>query len=124
MAEGEKRRRIMDATECRSLEDVRAQIDRIDRELVKLIAERSGYVNLAARFKRRREEVVDEERIEQVIASARALASGLGLDPRVVEEIFRSMIDRFIASEYEAFDRIHGAAEPAPGDAGDPDRSR
>lgn len=113
----------MDANDCRSLEDVRAHIDRIDRELVKLIAERSGYVNLAARFKRRREEVMDEERIEQVIASARALASGLGLDPQAVEEIFRSMIDRFIASEYEAFDRIHGAPRPAPGHANDPDRS-
>jgi isochorismate pyruvate lyase len=114
----------MDATDCRSLEDVRSQIDRIDRELVKLMAERSGYVNLAARFKRRREEVVDEERIEQVIASARALAPTLGLDPEVAEQVFRTMIDRFIAFEYREFDRIHGAPRPAAGDTDEPGPAR
>jgi isochorismate pyruvate lyase len=35
---------------CENLEQVRENIDRIDREIVKLIAERSTYVAQAAKF--------------------------------------------------------------------------
>ncbi|MEE9139190.1 MAG: chorismate mutase [Alphaproteobacteria bacterium] len=106
----------MDNETCNSLADVRAQIDRIDGQMVKLIAERSGYVSLAARFKSRREEVVDRERIEKVVAAARSLAAELGLEPDLVEQVFRAMIDRFVAFEFREFDRIHGAPA-ASGDA-------
>ena len=41
----------MDIKKCESLEDVRREIDKIDEEIVKLIAKRSKYVKQAARFK-------------------------------------------------------------------------
>lgn len=37
---------------CNSLEQVRATFDRIDRQLVTLLAERGTYVAAAARFKK------------------------------------------------------------------------
>ncbi len=43
--------------ECDSLENVRKNIDRIDREIVKLISERSSYVRQAARFKKTMDDV-------------------------------------------------------------------
>ena len=38
--------------QCESLQDVRTEIDRLDFNIIKLLAERSGYVKAAARFKR------------------------------------------------------------------------
>jgi len=37
--------------DCKSLDQVRAEIDRIDRAVVALLGERAGYVHAAARFK-------------------------------------------------------------------------
>ena len=98
----------MNRPECRNLDDVRANIDRIDSELVRLMAERSGYVGLAARFKARREEVVDPERVEDIIARVRRLSDELGMEAEIAEQVFRAMIDRFITFEYGEFDRVHG----------------
>jgi isochorismate pyruvate lyase len=36
---------------CRSLDEVRAHIDRLDREIVQLLSARGYYVSEAARFK-------------------------------------------------------------------------
>ena len=38
--------------QCKSLEEVRAKIDKIDNEIIKLIAERGIYVVQASNFKK------------------------------------------------------------------------
>ena len=93
----------------RAMAEVRAEIDRIDREIVALLAERAGYVRRAAHIKGRRAEIVDSERIEDVIAKTRGRARDLGLSPELVEPVYRLMIERFIELEKAEFDRLHGA---------------
>ena len=93
------------AKSCRSLAEIRDQIDRIDRALMKLVAERSGFVRRAAELKLRREDVFDPARVNAVIALARREAKKLGLDPKAAEQAFRAMVERFIAYEYREFDR-------------------
>ena len=63
---------------CHSLDEVRTHIDRIDRQLVGLMAERETYVRQAARFKKTIEDVVVPARIEQIVVKVRALAAELG----------------------------------------------
>ncbi len=94
---------------CRSMDEVRAGIDQLDREIVALLAERAGYIRQAARIKGRLQEIVDPARIEQVVTRVRALAAGRGLPPDLVESLYRLMIERFIALEKPEFDRLHGA---------------
>lgn len=48
---------------CASLDEVRQHIDRIDRQLVALIAERGGYVAQAAGFKRSADDVAAPQRV-------------------------------------------------------------
>lgn len=84
---------------CQSLEDVRGQIDRIDRQLVALLAERGGYVAQAARFKKNGDEVRAPQRVEQVIAKVTALAGELGADAEVTERVYRAMVAAFIEAE-------------------------
>ena len=85
-----------------SLEDVRANIDRLDREIVRLIAERGRSVARAAHFKTSRAEVEAPKRVEAVVARVRVLAEEAGLAPTVVEATYRAMIAAFIEFEHEA----------------------
>lgn len=78
---------------CSSLAEIRAGIDRLDREIVALLAARGRYVAAAARFKHSAVEVQAPARVEQVIAQVRALAAGHGLDAAVVERVYRALID-------------------------------
>ena len=96
------------AKDCSTLAELRSEIDRIDRDLVRLIAERSSFVRRAAELKTSREEVLDPARIAAILADIKREAEKLGLDPEVAQETFRAMIERFVAYEYKEFDRRKG----------------
>ncbi len=85
---------------CASLAQVREQIDRIDAQIVQLLAERGGYVLAAARFKTSAEDVRAPQRVEQVIARVRALAEQQGALPDVVERVYRELIEAFTEAEH------------------------
>ena len=84
---------------CNSIEEVRANIDRIDRQIVALLAERGGYVKQAARFKKTTDDVKAPQRVEQVISKVTALSQELGANPSVTEQVYRAMISGFINAE-------------------------
>ncbi len=84
-----------------SLDEVRESIDSVDREIVKLLAEREGYVRRAARFKETRGDVEAPKRVEEVIQKVRMLATQHGASPEVVDEVYRTMISRFIVLEMD-----------------------
>ncbi len=85
--------------DCKSLEEVRANIDRLDRQIVTLLAERGRYVKRAAGFKKSVEDVKAPQRVEQVISNAVSLARELGANPAVVEKVYRAMVASFIEAE-------------------------
>lgn len=86
---------------CTSIEEIRSNIDLIDRKIVELLAERGGFVKQAAGFKKTTDEVKAPQRVEQVIAKVRALAGQLGGSPEVTEAVYRAMISAFISAELQ-----------------------
>ncbi len=84
--------------------EVRDQIDRLDRALVKLLAERQGYIERAAEIKPDRDTVRDEARIDDVVAKVLAEAGKSGLRPDIAEPVWRTLIECSIAHEFQAFD--------------------
>lgn len=88
---------------CNSLEEVRNNIDRIDNEIIKLIAERGVYVSQASAFKKNEDGVRDTGRVERVIAKVREKALEYGADPDMVEALYREMISRFVNMEMKEF---------------------
>ncbi|HEY2069440.1 MAG TPA: chorismate mutase [Rhizomicrobium sp.] len=96
----------MIAADCATMGDVRAEIDRIDRALVTMLAERQSYVERAAVLKPDRTLVHDQARIEDVVAKVLAAARKAGLSPAIAEPVWRLLIDRCIAHEFEAFDAV------------------
>ena len=89
-------------TRLDSLDDVREQIDRVDREIVKLVAERDGFVRQVVRFKTTTADVEAPQRVEAVITKVRILATEHGTSPDIVEVIYRAMIAGFIEQEKKA----------------------
>ena len=88
---------------CNSLEEVRANIDRIDDEIIRLIAERKTYVIQASTFKKDEKGVKDTGRVEKVIAKVRGKATEYGADPDMLEALYREMISRFVNMEMTEF---------------------
>jgi isochorismate pyruvate lyase len=84
---------------------VRAGVDALDRALVTLLAERQRYMDAAARLKPTRDRVHDAARIEDVVAKVKAAAREAGLSEAIAEPVWRLLIDRCIAYEFDAFDR-------------------
>ncbi len=94
-----------DPEACQSMADVREGVDALDRALVTLLAERQRYMDAAARIKTDRGAVRDEARIEQVVERVKAAARAAGLSEAIAEPVWRTLIDRSIAHEFEVWDR-------------------
>ena len=84
-----------------ALNDIRSDIDNIDSQLIRLLAQRQRLVEKAGRLKLKgdKDAVEASDRVAQVIANRRKEALELGLSPDVAESVWRSMIQAFIALE-------------------------
>lgn len=85
--------------------DVRMGVDALDRELVRLLVVRQGYMKAAARIKPNREAVYDDARIEDVVSKVLAEAQRAGLSADIAEPVWRKLIERCIAHEFDVWDQ-------------------
>ena len=99
-------RAIEHTQHCTTMEDVRRYIDALDDVLVPLLVTRGGYMTQAARLKQHDSQVRDEDRIEAIVARVRARAEREGGQPDVIEAIYRSMMEAYIAYEHREFARL------------------
>lgn len=93
---------------CNSLKEVRNNIDRIDNEIIKLIAERGKYVEQASKFKKSESNVKAPDRVNAVIEKARAKAYDYGADADMIEALYKEMISHFIDAELSLFNKSKG----------------
>lgn len=89
--------------DCKNLEEVRSNIDRIDHKIIKLIAERGGFVKEASKFKKDSQDIKAPQRVEAVIEKVRTLSNDYGANPDMVEKMYREMIAGFINMEMNEF---------------------
>lgn len=88
--------------------EVRAGVDRVDPDLIALLARRFAYMDAAARIKTDRDAVRDEARKAQVIANVRAAAEAAGLPAAEIADLWARLVEASIAYEMDAFDRSPG----------------
>lgn len=101
----------MTPSECRTMADLRAEIDRIDGRLVALLAERAGYIDRAAEIKPALGLPARiDDRVEEVVEKVRARAMAEALDPDLAEALWRRLIDWSIAREEATFTEAGGRA--------------
>ena len=96
--------------DCRTMTDVRAGVDALDRQLVDLLALRFGYMRAAARIKPERGAVRDEARKAAVIAQARERAAEAGLPAEAIAALWDALVEASIAYEMEHWERLRAGS--------------
>ena len=94
--------------DCTSMQEIRTEIDRVDAELIRILAQRAQYIDRAAQIK---EDIGlparIPDRVEEVVANVGRLAKENGLPPEVYQKMWRDLIDWSIARE----ERVLGRTE-------------
>jgi len=103
------------AQDCASMSDVRHEIDRIDRALVRLLAERLTYIERAGHIKPLRSAMRDEDRTRDVLAKVRATCQQEGFPYTIAEPVWRQLMEGCIAHEFVVFDARGEARAKAAG---------
>jgi chorismate mutase len=89
-----------------SLENIRLEIDRIDKQIIDLLSRRLTFAIKTANYKKFRHSLLDEERYKELIAKRKEWSLKTGLDPAVIEEIF-TIIHEYCHKEQEKFTESH-----------------
>lgn len=95
--------------DCKTMADLRAAIDRLDQDLIDLLARRACYIDRAAELKPAEAMPARiDSRVEQVVENVRAAAEARDLDPDLAETLWRPLIDWSIRRE----EKILGPSAP------------
>ncbi|ARU63495.1 hypothetical protein CBW65_22690 [Tumebacillus avium] len=94
--------------ECVSIEEVRDCIDRIDDQLVRLLAERSDYVQMAMTFKHDASEANVPSRNEEILERVRNLSVEYGMDAGIIDAVYRTMIEKFVSLQQQLLSKNEG----------------
>ena len=85
--------------ECSNIQEIRLEIDRIDREVIKSIGKRFEYVKAAAKFKTNENSVKAPERLKAMLQERRVWAEEEGVNADVIEKLYRDLVNYFIDEE-------------------------
>ena len=95
--------------DCETMAEVRVGVDTLDRELMRLLAVRFGYMRAAARIKPERGHVRDEARKAQVIDNVRADARREGIPEAALGDIWDALVEASIAYEMVEWERLRSS---------------
>ena len=85
--------------ECTNIDEVRAEIDRLDRQIIQALGERFQYVKAIVQFKHSEAEIDAPARREIVLSQRRQWAEEVGFPPDAVEEMYHNLITHFVREE-------------------------
>ena len=84
---------------CTGMEDIRVEIDKMDRDIIAILGKRFEYVKSAAKFKSSEASVGAPERFKSMLEQRRIWASSEGLSPDAIEKMYRDLVNYFIKEE-------------------------
>ena len=95
----------IDGSKNNSIEmrEIRKKIDKVDTKILPLMVKRSELVNKALSLKKKKSDIVDIKRINQIKKKVSSQAKKLGANPRLITDIWVSMIKNFIEFEKKNF---------------------
>ena len=81
------------------MEDIRAEIDALDEQVIALLGRRFQYVQAAAKFKTSETGVRAPERFAAMLEQRRRWAVQYGLNADAIEKMYRDLVTHFIDEE-------------------------
>lgn len=97
--------------QCTNLDEIRAGMDAIDREIIDLIARRVAYVRAAADFKTSSANVAAPERVAAVLKTRRQWAEAKGLSGDVIEGLYRDLVAYSVSEEHKQWEANQAPAQ-------------
>jgi isochorismate pyruvate lyase len=85
--------------DCSGMEDIRVEIDNMDRDIIAILGKRFDYVKAASKFKTSETSVRAPERFKAMLEQRRVWASSEGLNPDAIEKMYRDLVNHFIKEE-------------------------
>jgi isochorismate pyruvate lyase len=95
------------AAACHDMPAIRREIDRLDREIVALLAERLTYIERAGIVKKDRNNVRDEARIQDVLSKVKSACERQGFPFKIAEPVWRALMEGCIAHEFVIWDEVN-----------------
>lgn len=94
---------------CSGMNDIRNEIDALDRLVIAALGKRYEYVKAAAKFKSSSQSVQAPQRFKSMLEQRRQWAEDEGLNPDVIEKMYADLVTYFIAEEMVSW---NGRVEP------------
>jgi isochorismate pyruvate lyase len=91
--------------DCQSLEEIRAGMDALDRQIIAILVRRVAYVKAAAKFKTTAASVAALDRVQKVLDTRRDWAEEAGLDGDVVRGLYRDIVTYCVGEEKKHWER-------------------
>tara|TARA_B110000444_G_C18481304_1_gene429262 strand:+ start:304 stop:600 length:297 start_codon:yes stop_codon:yes gene_type:complete len=90
-------------TNNQKLKKARLEIDKIDSKILPLIIKRTKMVNIALESKTKKSQIIDNKRINSILANVGNVAKLNSGNPKLIKAIWKSMIWNFIDYENKEF---------------------
>ena len=87
----------------KKMNNVRSLIDRIDDKILPLVVKRSKLVNKALELKSKKIEIIDRNRINQILRKVESKSKKMKANPKLIKSIWMDMIQNFIEHERKEF---------------------
>ena len=89
----------------KKLNKIRLKLDKLDNSLIKLIKQRTNFVNQVLKLKDKKKEIIDNKRINTILKNIRKKSLANNIDPKITNRIWKNMIWSYIDYEKRNFKR-------------------
>ena len=84
---------------------IRLELDKLDNSLIKIIKKRTSLVKKVLLLKDRKNEIVDQKRINTILKNIKKKSLKNNIDPKITNRIWKNMIWSYIDYERRNFKR-------------------
>ena len=87
----------------KKLNNLRAELDKMDNYLIKIIKKRTNVVKQVLSLKDKKNQIVDKKRINTILKNIREKSIKNKIDPKITNKIWKNMIFAYIDYERRNF---------------------
>ena len=87
----------------KKLNKIRIELDKLDNFLIKLIKKRTNLVKKVLQLKEKKNQIVDQKRIKEILKNIKKKSLSNGIDPKITNKIWKNMIYAYIDFEKRNF---------------------
>ena len=87
------------------LNKIRKELDELDNSLIKIIKKRTNLVKKVLALKERKNQIVDQKRIDIILKNIKKKSIKNKIDPQITNKIWKNMIYAYIDFERRNFNK-------------------